>query len=298
MNHLGELAAFSTAVCWTITGISFELAGRKVGSFAVNLIRMLIALVLMTAFNAVTRGLPLPTDATANAWFWLSISGLIGFVLGDLFLFQAYVLIGTRISMLVMASVPPLTAILGYLIFGEQLTFMSLLGMFITVGGIGLVIFIRGDNSQKIQLSHSLKGLTYAFIGALGQAVGLITSKLGMGTYNAFAATQIRIIAGIAGFLVLYALSNRWLEATQALKDRTAMWFILLGSVFGPFLGVSLSLLSLQYTKAAIASTIMSILPVLVIPASILVFKEKVTFREVFGAFVTVVGIAVLVLGQ
>jgi len=298
MNYIGEAAAFATAICWTITGVSFELAGKKVGSFAVNLIRMLIALVVMTVFNYFTRGLAFPTDATSRAWFWLSISGLIGFVLGDLFLFQAYVLIGTRISMLIMATVPPITAILSFYIFNERLTLFGILGMLITITGIGMVIFVRGDSSQSLKLSHPIKGLSYAFIGAIGQAVGLITSKLGMGTYNAFAATQIRIIAGIVGFLILYTLTNRWNEAGSALKHRGAMIFIIIGSIFGPFLGVSLSLVSLQFTKAAIASTIMSILPVLVIPASILVFKEKVRLREIAGSALTVVGVAVLVLFQ
>lgn len=296
MNHLGELAAFTTAVCWTLTGINFELAGKRVGSFAVNIIRLVLALIIMTVFNWVTRGLPFPIDATPTAWFWLTISGLIGFVIGDLFLFQAYVLVGTRISMLIMATVPPITAVMSYFIFGEQMTILTFVGMLLTLAGIAMVIFMRSSSENKIQVSHNVKGLCYAFIGAVGQAFGLISSKLGMGSYNAFAATQIRIMAGLVGFMVLFAISRRWVEAYKATKDRKAMVFILIGSFFGPFLGVSMSLVALQHTKAAIASTIMSIMPVLIIPAAIFVFKEKVRRVEILGALLTVVGVAILFL--
>lgn len=298
MRYLGEAAAFATAICWTFTGLSFEQAGKRVGSFAVNLLRLIIALLIMTVFNYFTRGLLLPTDATASAWLWLSISGLIGFVLGDLFLFQSYLMVGVRISMVIMASAPIITAILGLILFGEKLTLLSFLGMMITVLGIALVIFLRGGGAAAKLPKLSVKGLLYAFIGAFGQATGLILSKYGMGDYSPFAATQIRLFAGLAGFLVLYAIGNRWFEARNALKDRGAMGFILIGAFFGPFLGVSLSLMSVQHTKAAIAATIMALLPVMIIPFTVWMFKERVSFREVFGALLTVVGVAVMVFGQ
>ena len=55
---------------------------------------------------------------------------------------------------------------------------------------------------------------------------------------------------------------------------------IIAGSIFGPFIGVSLSLLSLQYTSAGISSTITSITPVMIIPFSVLIFKEKVKLKN------------------
>lgn len=291
--HYGEIAAFMTAMFWTVTGLSFEWAGKRVGSLAVNLIRLLMAFVIMSFYTGITSGMWLPFDATPSAWFWLSISGLIGFVIGDLFLFQAYVLVGTRISLLIMACAPPITGVLSYFIFGESLSPLSLLGMALTIGGIMMVILTQ-TSGGGIQFSHPVKGIAYAFMGAIGQAFGLITSKMGMGTYNAFLSTQIRIIAGIIGFLVIYAIGNHWSKVHLAYKDKRAMGVILLGAIFGPFLGVSFSLISLQYTEAAVASTIMSIMPVLVIPPAVLLFKEKITLKECLGAVVTVVGVCIL----
>lgn len=292
--HFGEIAALTTAICWTITAVCFESASKKVGSLAVNFFRLIIAFVLLGVFTLFTRGMFLPLDATGANWLWLLTSGLIGFVIGDLFLFQAYIEIGSRISLLIMSSAPPITAIIGYFFMGERITSIAALGMFIAMAGIAIVILNRNTDDKKIKLSHSAKGLTYAFIGALGQALGLIFSKFGMGAYNPFAATQIRVIAAILGFAVIITISKKWGKLNIAIKDHNSMKFISIGSFFGPFLGVSFSLLAVQYTATGIVSTIISISPILIIPASILMFKEKVLPKEILGASISILGVALL----
>lgn len=293
-SHLGEAAALATALCWTLTAICFESAGKKVGSLAVNFLRLIIAFVLLGTFTLFTRGMFLPIDATGTTWLWLLISGMIGFVIGDLFLFQAFVEIGSRISLLIMSAVPPITAITGYFLMGERISLLEAVGMLITISGIALVILSRGTDNNKIKLSHSAKGVLYAFIGALGQAFGLVFSKLGMGTYNPFAATQIRVIAAIFGFAIVITISKNWGKLKVGIKDHSAMKFISFGSFFGPFMGVSFSLLAVQHTATGIVSTITSISPILIIPASIMMFKEKVLPKEILGAFISLIGVTLL----
>ncbi len=293
--HLGELAALGTAVCWMVTSLAFEIAGKKIGSLSVNLIRLVMAFIIIGVFNFFTRGLFLPIDASADAWLWLSISGLIGFVIGDLFLFQAFVEVGARISMLIMSSVPPIAALLDFILTGEVLTVKEIIGMFITIGGIALVILVRKSDNKKIELSHPIKGLIFAFLGALGQAVGLIFSKIGMINYaNPFAATQIRIIFGIVGFVIVVTIMKKWSNIKLALKNKNAMKNVSVGAFFGPFLGVSLSLLAVQYVAAGVVSTITGIVPVLIIAPSIILFKEKIYPKEIIGAIVAVFGITLL----
>lgn len=295
-SHLGLLASLATAVCWTITAVAFESAGKKVGSLCVNLIRLVIAFILLSAFNFFTRGILLPIDASSFTWLWLLLSGLIGFVIGDLFLFQAYVEIGSRISQLIMSIVPPITAVTGYILMGEKITLLGFAGMTTTIVGIALVILTKGSDDNKITFSHPIKGLIYAFIGALGQAFGLVFSKFGMGSYNPFAATQIRIIAAIVGFCIVITVTKNWGKIYIALKDKKAMKHMTIGSFFGPFIGVSLSLLAVQNAPTAIVSTITSITPILIIPASILVFKEKIVSKEIFGSVIALIGVSLLFL--
>lgn len=293
-SHLGEIASLATALCWTISAVSFEAAGKKVGSISVNLIRLVIALLFITVYNSLTRGMMLPIDASGSAWLWLSISGLIGFVIGDLFLFQAFVLIGSRLSMLIMSAVPPITAITGFIMMGERISFLDFTGMMITIGGIALVILTRNPEDKMVRFSYPVRGIIYAFLGALGQAFGLVFSKFGMGSYNPFAATQIRIIAAIIGFSIVITMLKKWRAIYLALQDIKAMNYISIGSLFGPFIGVSLGLLAVQHAPTGIVSTITSITPILIIPVAIIIFKEKVSPREVFGALITLVGVSLL----
>ena len=149
-NHLGEFAALLTAVFWTITSLSFEAASHKIGSVAVNILRLIIGLAFLSIFNLIRRGMMFPVDASYENWIWLSLSGLIGFVFGDLFLFKSYTIIGSRFSMLIMTLVPPITAFFSFLILGEKLTLFHYLGMTLTFTGIAMAIFSRSDKSEKL----------------------------------------------------------------------------------------------------------------------------------------------------
>jgi drug/metabolite transporter (DMT)-like permease len=296
VSYFGEIAALLTAVFWTVTSMSFESAGKKVGSLAVNLIRLVIAFVIYAIYLKFTRGMFIPIDAGLERWLWLSLSGLVGFVIGDLLLFQAFVVVGARVSMLIMSFTPPITAMISWLVLGEVLTPMNYLGMAVTITGISMVILKRqkpnGSNRLPLLTSaYSVQGILLALGGALGQAAGLVLSKKGMGDYDAFASSQIRVLTGIVGFTILFFILKRWKRVGHALQNKPAMKRIALGSVFGPFLGVSFSLLAIQHTKAGIAATIMAIVPVLIIPPAIIIFKERPNWKEIVGAVVTVSGV-------
>lgn len=292
-SHIGEFYALCTAIFWTATALAFESASLKVGSLSVNIIRLLIGLLFLSVFSFLLRGKFLPSDADSYSWLWLSISGLVGFVLGDLFLFKSYTIIGSRFAMLIMALVPPLAALFGFIILNERIGYLSYLGMILTISGISMAIISRKDKSPGFTIKLPLKGILFAFGGAAGQALGLVLSKKGMGDYDAFAATQIRIIAGIAGFGILVTLMRRWKRVFDALFHFRAMIGITTGSFFGPFLGVSFSLLAVANTETGIASTIMAIVPVLIIAPAIILYKQKVTLYEILGAIISVTGIAI-----
>jgi drug/metabolite transporter (DMT)-like permease len=191
-----------------------------------------------------------------------------------------------------MTMVPPITAFLSWLMLGETLTLFNFLGMTLTIGGIVLVIVNKEKGEKKFSFTHSLKGILFSFIGAVGQAVGLVFSKVGMGSYNAFASTQIRIITGIIGFTIVITFWKKWSNVGGALKNVSALKRIGLGSVFGPFLGVSFSLYAVQHANAGIASTIMAIVPVLIIPASVIFLHQKVSVKDIIGAIISVCGVA------
>jgi drug/metabolite transporter (DMT)-like permease len=224
------------------------------------------------------------------------ISGLFGFVLGDLFLFEAFVEIGSRISLLIMSASPPITALAGFLFMREKLSIFALIGMTLNMLGISLVILSRGADEKKVEFNRPVKGIIFACLGALGQAAGLIFSKIGMGSYNPLAATQIRIIAAVIGYTIIITWRNRWQEIKDSFKNKKALMQIAAGSVTGPYIGVVLSLVALQHTAAGIVSSITSISPIIIIPASIVIFKEKILPKEILGAFISIAGVMLLFL--
>jgi drug/metabolite transporter (DMT)-like permease len=291
-SHVGEFAALLTALFWTVTALAFENATTKVGTYAVNIIRLLIGFVFLVVLAWFNRGILFPIDATWQTWFWLFVSGIVGLVIGDLFLFASYPIISSRIAMLIMTLAPPIAALMSWFILGEKMGIKAIFGMLLVIVGISLTIWSRKNSDKKMKLNYSLRGLVYAFIGTLGQASGLVLSKLGMGKYNAFASTQIRLIAGIIGFTVLISILKKWKNVGNAFKNRQAMKSITIGSFFGPFLGISFSLIAIQNTSTGIASTLMAIVPILLIPPAIFIFKQKVSPKEIIGAFISVCGVA------
>jgi drug/metabolite transporter (DMT)-like permease len=291
---LGELAALGTAVCWTASSLAFTAAGRRIGSLSLNLIRLWMALPFLVLMCWARRGVPLPTDASPRAWAWLSVSGMVGFVLGDLCLFRALLLIGPRLAMLVMALAPPITAVIGWLWLDERLAATDLAGMALTLVGIAWVVLERQRDDAGVARTPSLAGIGLAVVGAVGQAVGLVLSKIGMRDYDPFAATQIRVIAGIVGFSLIFSVLRWWGRLLESFNEPAGLGFAALGAFAGPSLGVSLSLLAIRHTQTGIAATIMALVPVLLIPAVVVLHREKVSARAVLGALVAVAGVGLL----
>jgi drug/metabolite transporter (DMT)-like permease len=293
--YTGEIAALATAVCWTVTSLAFEQAGKRLGSMVLNLVRLFLASVLLTGYCWLTRGLAWPTDASEHTWIWLSLSGVIGFTLGDLCLFRALVIMGARLSMLMMSLVPLLTALSGWLILGEGLSLLEGSGMLLTIAGVAWVVSERRQDASGKSGQPPLTGILLGLGGAVGQALGLVLSKYGMGDYNAFAATQIRVFAGLGSFALLFVFINWWGRVWLALKNPAGMGLAALGSFFGPFLGVSLSLLAVQYTNAGVAATLMALVPVFILVPAKYVTKERISLRAVAGAGLAVFGSALLI---
>jgi len=298
-NHPGEFAALLTAIFWTFTALAFTAASHKIGSLAVNFWRLIIGGSLLVIFLFFSYGFVYDKSIDNHALFWLALSGITGIFLGDLFLFKAFTITGPRVALVIMSLSPPLAALFAWIFLNDIISLKGVIGMCITLTGIVLVILKRKDGkNEKIGLRYSAKGIFFAFLGAIGQAAGIVMSKEGMpdGT-NAFAATQIRVIAGLAGFILLITMIGRWKSIFVALKDYKSMGILSIGAFFGPFLGISFSLIAVSYTNPGIVQTITSVNPILIIPFTIWFFKEKVSLREVLGAVIAVGGVALFFVG-
>ena len=308
MNFTGGIIALFTVLFWTLSVQLFEAASKKIGSTSVNIIRISIAVVLFCIILFIKDGYIIPSYFPMRAWIYLSLSGVIGFFLGDIFLFKAFVEIGPRVTMLIMSLSAPVAALIGQFFLNETYIAHQWIGMFVTLSGVALVILEKkngkqvetGDlNDKNLQTRDiTLKGIIFGIGGMFGQAVGFILSKTGMqtesGYLDAIAATQIRAMAAFVCFVLLFTLTKRWGAVKHGINNRQALTYTAIGSALGPVAGVSLSLLALHYMTVGIASTIFSLVPVALIPFAIFLHKEHVSFKAVAGALLAVFGIFLL----
>ena len=295
---MGELAAFITAIFWTFTSIFFSSASQQLGSVKVNRLRLVFAVVFLMIAHVILRGGPVPVDGSAMRWLWMGLSGIVGLVFGDACLLQAYVMVGTRLGTLMMATAPVISTLLAWVFLGERLNAGEILGIGITVLGIMVVVLERGGRKSHITPRQYALGLLCGLGGALGQAGGLILAKLGLeGGYPSISGVVMRMTVAAATMWLL-ALAGRQVRPTlqTAWNNKPALRFIFFGAFFGPFLGVWLSLVSVQATYVGIASTLMALTPILILPVLRIWFQEHITWRAVLGTVVALAGVAVLLL--
>jgi len=295
LNYIGEISALATAFCWSITSYAFTNVSRRIGALQVNIDRMAFASILLFLIISVF-GISL--TLTFNQISNLVISGILGLVLGDSFLFKSFQLIGARLGIIIMAAVPVLSAILAYFFLNEIISFLGMFGMLLTITGI-LIVVLERKSSDENKFSINKIGIFCGFLGALGQATGLIFAKSAFqgGELNGFAASFFRLFSASIIILPLAATFRRYKNPFSIYsKDSYSMKVILIGTVFGPVLGITGSLIAIEYAKVGIASTLMATMPIIMLPISRFYFKERLDWKAIIGAFVAVIGAAIIFL--
>jgi drug/metabolite transporter (DMT)-like permease len=125
--------------------------------------------------------------------------------------------------------------------------------------------------------------------------VGLITSKLGMeGGFPPLSATLLRMLAAMFFIWLITLLQGKVHTTLQALKDQKATLAILGASIVGPYLGVWLSLIAIDQAQVGIASTLMALSPIFLIPLAKWLLKEQISVKTVFGTIIALVGVTLI----
>ena len=297
---MGEIAALLTALCWGLSSIFFTATSREAGPIPVNRMRLLFAVPLLLISHVILTGQWLPLQAEPSRWLWFSLSGIVGLVIGDTLLFVCYSLIGNRLGTLLMASMPVMSSLAAYLFLGEKLDPLSLLGILICVFGITLVVLERsnGNGNGSPHDRRFWLGVSAGLGGAMGQAIGLVLAKQGlMGDFPAISGTLIRMLAA-TGFIWIITLFMGQIGQTfqKVFSSFKLVRNIFAGSLVGPFIGVWLSQIAIQNTSVGVASTLMSLTPVFMLPVAKWYYKENVSWRAVIGTLIALVGVAIIFL--
>ena len=299
----GEILSLIVAVMWTFTALFAEIASRRMGALTLNVWRMILSIIILGCVLFYFTGTPLPQYTDGKVWFWMLASGFMGFVFGDYCLFNSYLVMGSRFGQLFMTLASPFAALAGWVLLGESMKPIALLGMVVTISGIAMSILGKTDDGQR-GLKLPLKGVLLGIGAAMGQGVGLVLSKLGLQAYEMsvpfgvevdplvlpFGGTMIRTIMGLLGVGVALLWTRQQNTMPRLWQDKTTTGAALGTILLGPVFGVSFSLYAVTLTSAGIAQTLMALTPVFILWPAHLIFGTKITVIEVLGAIVAVCG--------
>jgi len=302
---IGETAGVCTSILWTFGSILFTQAGRRIGALSVNAFRIIFGILMLGATHLFAFGAIIP-QANPAQFFYMGLSGVVGLTIGDYAYFGALVLIGPRRGVLLMSLAPIFSAISAYCVMGEVLGLWAIIGIAVTLSGVGLVILEREEDSGEVPLSKREKtiGILLGLGGSLGQGIGLVISKYGMiaaandpsAPLNPLSATLIRMVVAAIFIWIFILTAGKWTNVMESFKDKKGITKTFGGAVTGPFLGVWLSMVAVTYTKAGVAATLISLMPVMIIPVVWILFRQKTSGRGILGAGIAVIGVAILFL--
>ena len=296
---LGELFAFGVAVSDAVTCTCVNKAEKRISTFTVNFLKTIVALLCVIVIRFAAVGTLSLAGTTPQAWIYLSISGLVGFVFGDFFYFYSFLYLPYRVSMMIFYSNPIVTSLAAWALYGQKLKLSDWLGIVLVIAGLCIVLLAKSSQAEgEHERKQLFRGVIYALLGMLGQAGGILLSNRGIQLLPAdgasFTASQIRLIAGVIGLFAMAAVGKKFKTIGQDMKCRKEMGLVFIGGLSGCAIGTTLTLQSLRYLPVGISAAITSISPVLVLPFTALVLKERIRWKELLGALICITGIIVL----
>ena len=297
---IGESAAVATSFLWTASSIFFTSAGKRIGWLSINAYRTVIAIAFLAVTQVILLGSVIPL-ASLGQWFWMGLSGIVGLGIGDSGLFAAYLTIGPRRSLLLMALAPIFAAVGAYLVLGETIPELAIVGIIITLIGVVMVILESEERSGEPLISSGRRasGVMFGLVAAGGQGVGLVLAKKGIDlipgvTLNPVSATLMRLFLGALFIWVVVLVLGRMPEVLRAARDMAAIRDTAAASLVGPYLGIIFSMVAVTLTETGVAQTLLSLMPVMIIPVVWILYGQRTSWRGIMGAVVAVLGVAII----
>ncbi len=302
----GELIALITTVCWSIGIFPFTEAAKRFGTAALNQYRLFLAWIiisfLLVVFYPVSIG-GLFSLPQSMQYLFLGLSGIIGFTIGDYFSFSSFKLLGPKLGSLYTTFAPGSALLAGFMILDQRINFIGVFGIFITIAGVIWLTLSKKDKqvSEEAGFERNKKGILFGILGALCQGIGLVLSKLGMDFYPeklpTLHAVWIRLLFAFSAAFFISLITGRIKTNSQPVfkNQNNGLPYMFLGTLFGPVLGVSFSLLAIQHLPVAIAQTIFALLPIVVLPINYFYYKEKITIQAICACIIAVLGVFVLI---
>ena len=306
MTLSGEVIAVLTTFCWSFGIFPFTEAAKRIGTAPLNQYRLLLAWLIISIILFFSNNLNIVDLFTAPKnyhFIFLGLSGIIGFTIGDYCSFSSFKLLGPKLGSLYTTFAPGSALLVGYIALNESINLIGILGIIVTITGVVWLTLSKKDSAEasKVGYSRDIKGIAFGITGALCQGIGLVLSKYGMDYYTeklpTMHAVWIRLLFAFAAAFIISIFTGTFIKNTKPVisNEKNNLPFMFAGTIMGPVLGVSLSLLTIQKIEVAVAQTIFSLLPLFVLPISAIVYKEKITIQSIFACLISLAGVLILI---
>ena len=296
---IGQLLGLLTAVCWAQNSLVYRYLGTKAGSDAVAHVRMWIALPAIILLAYFTEGTFFPTHLSSQTFLILFASGAIGYFITDMMLFNAYVWLGARETMVIMTLSPVATAIFSYFLFAERLRPIQVLGILLTILGVITMVIggrrIKGVESEEDK--QKSKGILFAILASILQSISLLLAKYALDSTGPVSTNLLRNVGGLMAFILYSFIIKRNARSHfAAFKNPKWLALIFMAAMIGPVLGMSSQMLAFTLAPVGIVTTITQTTPILLLPIDKFILKKKITASSLLGTFVSILGVGILFL--
>lgn len=302
---MGEIAAIATALIWAIGIFPFTEATKRLGALPVNNFRLILAVIILSVGLYLFYGMGIDEQFNSPAkqtWYYMIASGIIGLAIGDYFSFVSFATLGPRLASIFATTAPAFALILGLALKKDTVNIIGILGMTVTIGGVLMVFLNKSDNAIERKNTDFKKGILYAVLGAACQGIGIVFSKAGIeaNTANSILpvhAAWIRMVGASLGAYTFIIFRNQLIKTTKVViqNKNNGLKYLLFGTICGPVVGMSTSMITISYVSASIAQTFFSLVPVFVLLISFLFYKQKITFTALLGCIIATAGVFILI---
>jgi len=295
---VGQLLALLTAFCWAQNSIIYRHLGRQVGSDAVAHVRMWLALPAILITTYFIEGIWFPTSLSPKTYLFMFASGAIGYFITDMLLFKAYILLGSRESMVIMTLSPVTTALFDLFFFSQRLHLMQILGMGVTIGGVLVMALLDRGPSLVKELERERKiGLLFAILASVLQSVSFLLAKFALEQAGPISTNLLRNLGGLFAFIIFnFFYKKNAKKQIQSFRNPRFFMLLLFAAFAGPVLGMSSQMKAFTLAPIGIVTTITQITPVLLLPFDHYILHKKLTIFSLGGTFLSIAGVAMLFL--
>jgi drug/metabolite transporter (DMT)-like permease len=305
-SNTGIALALSTSVFWTLTPIFLASAGRRIGAYHANILRLGMAgaaLTFIAAGYLLCNGGVAAAQIPAPAFLWLVISGITGLVVGDSLYINALTTLGPRRTTLMLTLAPIVSVVIAWIFIGEELTWPVLAGIAMIIGGIIYVVAYE-DRRQTDAVNaepgrSSIKGIVIAVCGTFFHGSGAVMARqafLSAPGINPVLAAAVRVASSAVILCIFALITGHLLKAVRNLQSSQVLLRITMGTFSGPVIGMILYISALKYSPAGIVTTLSGLSPILILPIIALRYRVKIRREAIFGTISAVVGVAIMVL--